>query len=345
MIRILVSFTPFMVCFFWLIVFALKYRKHSPAKRVFTWFLTICAILYFCHASFFTTGPNRPADCIWALCSLSVYPVYYLYIKALTRHPDKDRSQYLILLPGLAVFMFIVFCPGKASDYCRMILFLLQILFVCMSGIRMLNHFDRLVDSSYADTEEKKMGDMRTLLLAFVLTSVISALANCFGRSFFASDDRLLLVAALVFSVMLFALSYIGYTKDFSIQNLPDETVYDNAGKDCPTNETDLERLLDAIRKEEKLYLVNGLTITDVASRMGSCRTYVSNLINRTKGESFSDYINRLRIEEAKTILASSGDIKIITVIEHLGFSNEQSFYRNFKKFTGMTPSQWKRSL
>jgi len=344
MLRILFSFTPFMVCLFWLIVFALKYRKHNPAKKVFSWFLLTCTVLNFCHALFFTVGTSRSVECIWALCSLSVYPIYYLYIRALTANIHRDRRQYLVLLPGFVVFLILVFWPGKAADYSRMILFTFQIVIVCLSGIRMLHKFDRLVESSYADIEGRKMTDVRILLLAFVLTSVVSAFANFLGRSFFAGDDKLLLLVATIFAIMLFALSYIGYTKEFSIEDLSDETGKDDGKEEIKTSEEEFGGLLEALIIEEKLYLVNGLKITDVAFRMGTCRTYVSNFINQTKGESFSDYINRLRIEDAKKILASRFEVKNISLAAQLGFANEQSFYRNFKKFTGMTPVQWKNN-
>lgn len=94
--------------------------------------------------------------------------------------------------------------------------------------------------------------------------------------------------------------------------------------------------------KEDKLFKEQNLKITDVADRLNSCRTYVSNCINQSKGETFSDYVNRLRIEEATAILSAEKDIKNIVIAELVGFANEQSFYRNFKKFTGMTPSEWK---
>ena len=57
---------------------------------------------------------------------------------------------------------------------------------------------------------------------------------------------------------------------------------------------------------------------------------------------SFSDYINSLRVEHAKTLLSqNAGNTKIVTITMLSDFSNEQSFYRNFHKFTGMKPLEW----
>ena len=94
--------------------------------------------------------------------------------------------------------------------------------------------------------------------------------------------------------------------------------------------------------ERKQMFLEKGLKINDVAKEIGSCRTYVSNYLNKTKGETFSDYINRLRIKHALTVLEQDHQIKNIALAERLGFASEQSFYRNFKKFTGKTPAEWK---
>ena len=57
---------------------------------------------------------------------------------------------------------------------------------------------------------------------------------------------------------------------------------------------------------------------------------------------SFSNYINSLRVEHAKTLLLQNTEnSKIATIANKSGFSSEQSFYRNFNKFTGMKPLEW----
>lgn len=343
MLRTLISFTPFMVCLFWFIVFSLRYHSHNPAKKVLTWFLLTCTVLYLCHALFFTTGPHRATECIWALCSLSVYPIYHLYIRALTTNFPNSHRRYLTLLPGFMVFVLLVVCPGSISNLIRIIVFTGQIAFVCYFGFRMLKRFDKLVASCYANVEGKDTKDVKNLLIALIITSVISLTANVIGKSFFASDDRLLLVAAILFGVMLFALSYLGYTKDFSYVELTSDTAEEGISDTSPESFEAIGIKLDKLMKEKRLYLEKDLKINDVASRIGSCRTYVSNYINQSRGLSFSDYVNHLRIEDAKAILSSDIEIKNLSLAEQLGFANEQSFYRNFKKITGMTPAQWRK--
>ncbi|WP_282135041.1 helix-turn-helix domain-containing protein [Seonamhaeicola maritimus] len=60
----------------------------------------------------------------------------------------------------------------------------------------------------------------------------------------------------------------------------------------------------------------------------------------------FYDLINSLRVEEAKTKLKSAAFDKysITGIAELCGFNSKSSFYRIFKKETGLTPTQFKNN-
>jgi YesN/AraC family two-component response regulator len=61
---------------------------------------------------------------------------------------------------------------------------------------------------------------------------------------------------------------------------------------------------------------------------------------------SFSDYINKYRIDYAKSLMSiKNNPLTILEVSEQSGFANEVSFYRNFKKFTGTSPKKWHKQL
>ena len=103
MLRTLLSFIPFYVCLIWFITFLVHYRKSDTAKRILTWFLFTCVVLYLCHGLFFTVGLPHTMECLWTLCSLSVYPLYYVYICNLVSRPKAPLKLFLILLPGVVV--------------------------------------------------------------------------------------------------------------------------------------------------------------------------------------------------------------------------------------------------
>lgn len=348
MLRILFSFIPFYVCLFWFITFITHYRKSDTAKRILTWFLFTCVVLYFCHALFFTVGLSHPMECLWTLCSLSVYPLYYAYICNLVSRPNAPFRLFLILLPGIIVAAVKFFLPLDEVDDARQMLFAIQIFGVIYFGYRKLRAFDREIANVYADTEGRDTTAVKHLLIAFVITSLCSTVANALGRHYFAQSDWMLFAVLTPFSVMLFALSYIGFTRNFSFEQfvedskVNDEHPIENTSE---KEERDIGYCIEQIIITNQLYLTPNLKIGDVAKATGICRTYISTYINQTKGMSFSDYINGLRVEHAKNLLSHNTDnTKITTLAIRSGFSSEQSFYRNFHKFTGMKPLEWVRN-
>ncbi|MEN6454397.1 MAG: hypothetical protein ABFD10_09070 [Prolixibacteraceae bacterium] len=74
------------VCAFWLVALLVDKRHYDRAKRMLSVFMFFAFILYLCHAVFFHGEQRLYArlDGLYTCCSLSVYPLYYLYIRSLT---------------------------------------------------------------------------------------------------------------------------------------------------------------------------------------------------------------------------------------------------------------------
>lgn len=83
------------------------------------------------------------------------------------------------------------------------------------------------------------------------------------------------------------------------------------------------------------------LTLDCVAEKLGYSKFYFSRLFNRIIKKSFSDYLNLVRTEK---FLSKYNDAKTQTVTElfyECGFDSSTTFYRNFKKIYGVTPSEY----
>ena len=318
MLRSLLSFIPFYVCLFWFITFITHYRKSDTAKRILTWFLFTCVVLYFCHALYFTVGLPHTMECVWTLCSMSVYPLYYVYICNLVSRPNSPLKIFIILLPGIIVALAKYFFPGEDADNARQLLFAIQLFVVIYFGYRKLRAFDKELANVYADTEGRDTTAVKHLLVAFLITSMLSGIANLLGKQYFAESDWLVFAVLTPFSVMLFALSYIGFTRDFSYEQFVEDSK--DYGEQPTENksaegERELGYNIEQLVITKQLYLTPNLKIGDVAKVTGICRTYISTYINQTKGVSFSDYINGLRVEHAKSLLSQNTDnTKIATL-------------------------------
>lgn len=348
MFRTICCTLPFAICLCWFVTFALESRRNDPAKRVLTVFLGTCSVLYLCHAFYFNGGLPTWTESLWALCSLSVYPLYFVYISHLTCRPLSAARTTLILLPGVVVATAMLLLPSAATDTARRLLNAAQIVFVLYFGQRRLQKFDEEVANVYADTEGRDTSAIRMLLIAFVITSLLSLVANVLGKSYFASNDWLVLVAFLPFTILLYALSYIGHTRQFSQEQFLNDTGEAEGttmtAEDEGTDENELGRKIEELM-DNGYYLNKNLKVNDLASETNSCRTYVSNYINKVHDCSFSDHVNRLRVEHAERLLKENRDMKMTVVADMSGFTSMQSFYRNFRKFVGMAPVDWLKRL
>lgn len=339
---------PLLVCLYWFVRFAAEHRRADAAKKVLTVFFAVCSVLYLCHALLFhlyaETGLPTPLESLWAACSLSVYPIYSLYIYRLTAHPFSLRRIVFFLAPGLLVALAILCWNNETTDVLRQMLTALQVLCVVVFGYRRLHSFDRKLSELYAETEDKSVLPIRILLVAVMLISLNSFVLNILGRNFVISNHGMMYFTIGPMAVLLFVLGYIGHRRSFRVEQFladnPEEVL-----PDAPAENKELGVKIEHLMVTEAYYLRQNVTLTDVAREVGSCRTYVSNYINQELHCSFSDYVNRLRIEHAKMMMMQhdrhGGESKFSSIAQNVGFSGEQSFYRNFRKFTGMTPLAW----
>lgn len=97
--------------------------------------------------------------------------------------------------------------------------------------------------------------------------------------------------------------------------------------------------------KIERNYLNPQLSLELIADQLQINKSYLSRIINSELEISFTDYINRLRIEEAKTYLISKEyeNYTLSTIGFEAGFNSKSVFNSCFKKYTGFTPSEYRK--
>lgn len=89
---------------------------------------------------------------------------------------------------------------------------------------------------------------------------------------------------------------------------------------------------------ERRAYLEPHLTVTEVARRLQTNKTYVSNLVNEQYGMPFPDLINTLRVRYAQSYRAEHPGARQQELAAACGFSSVSFFNRVYKKVTGVTP-------
>ncbi len=99
--------------------------------------------------------------------------------------------------------------------------------------------------------------------------------------------------------------------------------------------------------EEHRPYMESELTLTDLSAQTKIPAHYLSQVINEKLDCNFLDFINTYRIKEAKEKLVDSAfsHYTIIAIAYEVGFNSKTAFYSSFKKNTGTTPSNFRKSL
>lgn len=120
--------------------------------------------------------------------------------------------------------------------------------------------------------------------------------------------------------------------------------------KSCNMTEEDCKKLLEqltSVMTKEKLFVNPKLKISDLAGKMSVPSYKLSYLFNQHMQCSFYDYINDYRVLEFKKLI-EKGEHKAYSInalTEKCGFTSRSTFFRYFKKNTGMTPNEYIASL
>ena len=98
--------------------------------------------------------------------------------------------------------------------------------------------------------------------------------------------------------------------------------------------------------KEEEPYLDSSLSMQELAGQLNMKVKDLSLLINHTLNQHFFDFVNQYRINKASEILSDpeNKQVTVLEVLYEVGFNSKSSFNTTFKKLTGQTPTQFRKS-
>jgi AraC-like DNA-binding protein len=376
----IIKLTPFYITAFWGIVFIFNPVKENRARYGLGIFMLTASVIYFSHAVFFEGNYSLylKIDELYLLTGLSVYPLYYLYIRLLTKDITFKKSYLLHLLPAIVLSALLGFFSLHASPsaeqvylkdviiqnhwpkstpqstlammafiyFLSRVIFGLQSLVYLFLSIILIRKYNKRVSNFYSDLSGKKLIWLELITITLVATAISSFLLNILGRHFF-EHDHLLFIPSMVFSLLLFTIGLLGNKQNQTVADVVEDENAESIDYEKPNSKIRLkERLLDLMEKE-KPYLNPEFRITDLSPKLFTNRTYLSHLINSEFKMSFSDFVNRYRVQHAKTLMKNNlaSSYSLIYYSEQSGFGSVSSFLRAFKQAEGITAGAYHRDL
>jgi len=302
-------------------------------------------------------------------------PLIYLFTKnILNQRRSRSVGDALHFIPFafIAVFIFSAapyFLPGW-----------IQFLFYGVSGglIQVISlivyhyfalaewkqHFVRMKDY-FSNTGQLRMQWLRKFIVtSFFVCAVISLLLYFMYRYY--PVLQFVRWGFVLLSIFIYWISYEAINKpvlfsavinhDWQPKTVPVVTIppkliiHKRAEKYANTGlkDEDASRILTALEQlmqEQKIFLDPEITIDKLSGLANTNRHCLSQVLNERAGQSFYDYINQYRVNEAKRLLLDPGysNQKIASVAYDAGFNSLSAFNEVFKKMTGTTPSQFKK--
>ncbi len=367
MIKLFLLLNPLYVTLFWALVLNTNKAKGNEPKIFLGRFMFVAFLLYLSHMFYYFPIPAvyHYLDSFYQLCNLSVYPMYYIYIRLLTVDKKFSLRQHGIFLL-LPFVMFVLYGAGVLimskeehirylysalySDtvlsgvflYQKTVYTLCRIVFIVQGLVYMWLSYRLVVKNKknvlnyYANMEDDSLDKIHILNVTLPITIVAGIMMSFFGKESFMPEEMKLFLPSIIFSVMLFFIGWLG-NKQHTVAIPPEENENkENYGQKQDKNPANAEHLLIIRQKllrlfeEDKIYLNKNLTIWDIAGVIGTNRTYISTIINNDFRQNFSGFVNAYRAQYAHALLAQNPHICKEDLAEMSGFGSVSSMYRAF---------------
>lgn len=212
----------------------------------------------------------------------------------------------------------------------------------------------------FSDLGDKSLNRIYSLLGGLYAVLFLS-LGSYKGRFQYAGYIETTAILMLCWGVLIYFMGYNVYKLHYTAQTLAHdleradleaaEQGYGPANDDAAETgkagagrkRRELHEAFERLMENDKVFLQKNLRMDQLARMLHTNRTYISRIINEDYGCSFSDYINRKRIEYACSIMRSDNRITQEQVAEKSGFTQASSFSRAFKQYAGITFREWQK--
>lgn len=295
--------------------------------------------------------------------NLLVYPVFLFFVLSITRSNFRLRVKHWILIISIVAFILINYFPSLSLsvdqklenldlfyqdirpgpfNYWKNWQTLLKGTIIPLAFVSLIAfEFFRFTRDNHSTPKKILLYILLTVISFFFLFNMSSNLL--YKRLEIASGWSMIEWPVDIFflSVVIALLSLTALLVNSGVAFLPPSKYASSS-----LNKNSYDEIISEISrviKEKQLYKQFDFNLQLLSDELNSNSGYISQTINHGLGIRFNDYINQFRVEEAKLQLRSSENnhITIEAISELCGFKSKSTFFRAFKKETGLTPKQF----
>lgn len=277
-------------------------------------------------AVIFEETAQTDAFLLWLESALSMYiiPVMYMYLCDQCGTKWNNREAIVMSLIPIAALIYQPLRPAIVVINCAIVTGCMVRLYFRLKKYGL--HFTRPMWLYYT-------------WMFFVLAST----ALSFIFDIYSNPDLGLQIGFFVFYAVLVTLGYVFIPYSFRVCPIETEDGQGVALDSFIIQNDRLIREMHQLMDQDRIYLRQGLLIDDLASMMGTNRTYVTRLMRQEYDRTFNEHLNNCRIEYSKNLLLTTNQ-SVEDIALNSGFPGASAYCRVFKRVTGTSPVAWKES-
>jgi len=284
---------------------------------------------------------------------------FFLFVlfSVITYHIQSDEmKRYILTQAGQQQAPAVLYIIGS--------LLYVQFYAYTFITLRNINTFRSKISNHFSEFNKVNLNWLSVTIILFMIVIGIG-MVNSFIRITPLTNYSNITLTVIIFTIFLFitqilfkAIQYPSIFEGIKEEENAEQTATISpaitekkeiryAGSSLSGDEKELmKQQLVNYMQQEKPYLEPQLMLEELADMLKIKPRILSQVINESFNQNFFDFINRYRIEEAKRLLGNPADKKItvLEVLYQVGFNSKSSFNTLFKRYTGVTPSEYKKS-
>lgn len=303
-----------------------------------------------------------------AIITLSFPSFLYLYIKYLISGVNKFKPFDLVhFLPFMFISFYVLFLSYYNPKFSNLLysngdIGLLLIVFGVISiaiftlygyyTIHLLNKYRKTVDNLYSfHNTNVSLKWVWTLVLIFYSYYFLAIIINGLNKAF-EIDFRMSNILIPVYTFFIYTISFRGYVqpkllaqKEETEDNKPTESYQKSGLKKSDADK--YAKMITKLMQEEKLWLNPEVNLKEISQHSEIQQHYITQVLNEQLNKNLYTFVNEFRTNEVIRLFNDKkyNNWSIIAIAFESGFNSKSSFNTFFKKFTGKTPSEYRKEL
>jgi AraC-like DNA-binding protein len=213
---------------------------------------------------------------------------------------------------------------------------------------RKWREYQQLIQQEVSNTEDINISWVRFFTTVFLVVN-FSFLVSLIAVIHLDIMNWVWKSAAMILSLSIVALGYKGILQK-EIFFAPSASRRPPVEPPVPLDNKADSELIEKLRQymqNERPFLDPELSLSTLSKAIGLNRNQLSQLINTGIGENFYDFINQYRVEEVKKLMLDpqKRNYNLLGIALEAGFKSKSTFNLIFKRFTGLTPTEYKKNI